>query len=170
MATIATFLPDLAEADKNVVRDLWDRLSQLPGGKAIFSRVIGMAAPYTSTIGAKAVELRPGYCKVVMADRRAVRNHLRCVHAIALANLVEVTGNLALAYSLPDDGRFIIAGMSMEYVKKARGRITGVCECPIVDTSERREHEIHVELFDPGGDVVVRGTLRSLVGPKKKRD
>ncbi len=127
MATITSkLLPDITETDRNVIRELWDRLSKLPGGKALFSRLLGVAAPYTGTIGAKVVELRDGYCKAVMEDRRAVRNHLRCVHAIALANLVEVTGNVALAYSLPDDGRFIIAGMSLEYVKKARGRITGI--------------------------------------------
>jgi acyl-coenzyme A thioesterase PaaI-like protein len=170
MATVASFLPDIAEADRNVVREMWDRLSTLPGGKAIFSKLIGRAAPYTGTINAKVVELRRGYAKVVMDDRRAVRNHLRCVHAIALANLVEVTGNIALAYTLPDDGRFIISGMSLEYLKKARGRITGVCEMPVIDSSERKEHEIHVQLLDEGGDVVVRGTLLSLVGPKKRRD
>ena len=78
-----------------------------------------------TTIGAVVRELGDGYSKVTLADRRAVRNHLSCVHAVALANLVELTGNMALAYSLPDDARFIVAGMRLDYVKKARGTITG---------------------------------------------
>ena len=68
--------------------------------------------------------LRAGYAEVVMQDKRAVRNHLDCVHAIALANLAELAGNVALAYSLPDDARFIVSGIEIEYVKKARGTIT----------------------------------------------
>jgi len=151
----------------NVVRDVWNRLSRLPGGKRLFSRIIGRAAPYTATMGAVVRELRTGYAKVTLADRRAVRNHLSCVHAVALANLVELTGNVALAYSLPDDARFIVAGMSLDYVKKARGTITGECSIAPIESSARREYEVPVTLRDSSGDIVVNGTLRTLVGPKK---
>jgi acyl-coenzyme A thioesterase PaaI-like protein len=170
MSTMAArLLPDLAEADKNVIRELWDRLSSLPGGKRLFSRAVGRAAPYTGTIGAQVEELERGRSRVTMRDRRSVRNHLRCVHAIALANLAELTGNVAVAYTLPDDARFIVAGMELDYVKKARGTITGVCSCPIIDSSEEREYLIEVELLNEASDVVTRATLRTLVGPKKKR-
>jgi acyl-coenzyme A thioesterase PaaI-like protein len=170
MSTMAArFLPDPAEADKNVIRELWDRFSVLPGGKRLFSRAVGRAAPYTGTIRAQVEELERGRSRVTMRDRRPVRNHLRCVHAIALANLAELTGNVAVAYTLPDDARFIVAGMELDYVKKARGTITGICSCPIIDSSEEREYLIEVELLDDASEVVTRATLRTLVGPKKKR-
>src|SRR5690606_37562499 len=108
-----------------------------------------------------------GYAKVSMRDRKAVRNHLDCVHAIALLNLAELTGNLALSYTLPDDARFIVAGMSIDYVKKARGTIFGECRVPPVESSERREYEVFVELKNLSGEVVATSTLRTLVGPKK---
>ena len=155
------------ESSTNVLRAGWDRLSPLPGGKILFTRLIGRLARYTGTIGARVEELREGYAKVLMPDRPQVRNHLACVHAIALANLVELTGNLALAYSLPDDARFIVAGIGLDYVKKARGTITGECHCPLVDSSARREYHVRVLLMDETGDVVVEGTLRTLVGPKE---
>jgi acyl-coenzyme A thioesterase PaaI-like protein len=164
-------MPKLAidiEADGNPIRDLWNRLSRVPGGRTLFSRLVGMAAPYTGTIGAKVVELERGRAVVTMRDRRPVRNHLRSVHAVALANLAELTGNVALAYSMPDDARFIVAGMDLDYVKKARGTITGRCECPIPETADRVEYAVPVTLHDPSGDVVVRATLRTLVGPKKR--
>ena len=109
----------------NFVKSLWDRLSAIPGGKSIFSRLVGQAAPYTGSMGAHVVELGRGHARVELPDRRRVRNHLDCVHAIALTNLAELTGNAAMAYSLPDDARFIVAGLSIEYKKKARGTITG---------------------------------------------
>lgn len=169
MASVAQRLvPSLVDGKKNFVRDMWDRLHGLPGGKAVFSRMIGTVAPYTGTINATIQELRPGYARLTMEDKRNVRNHLRCVHAVALANLVELTGNVALAYSLPDDARFIPTGMSIEWIKKSRGRITGLCECPIVDSTEERDYDVPVVLKNEAGETVVTGTLKTRVGPKPK--
>ncbi len=157
------------DTDRNVVRDLWDKLSPVPGGKRVFSHMVGRAAPYTGTIRARVVQLERGHSRVQMQDRPGLRNHLRSVHAVALANLVELTGNLALVYSMPDDARFIVAGMELDYVKKARGTIEGRCDCPVPENNERREYLVPVTLHDPSGEVVVRGTLRTLVGPKPGR-
>ncbi|MFO0613243.1 MAG: DUF4442 domain-containing protein [Polyangiaceae bacterium] len=166
--TLSRFNPrTLASSDRNVVRELWDLLSPLPGGKLVFSRAIGLAAAYTSTIDAKVDMVRRGYAEVRLTDKPAVRNHLQSIHAVALVNLAELTGNLALAYTLPDDARFIVAGISIEYLKKARGTIRGICECPLVTTSERREYPIEVSMRNTAGEEVARATLRSLVGPKK---
>ncbi len=74
---------------------------------------------------------------------------------------------MALAYSLPDDARFIVAGLSIEYLHKARGRITAVSRCPVPETNERREYEVPVSMRDAQGREVARVVLRSLVGPKK---
>ena len=59
----------------------------------------------------------------------------------------------------PDDARFIVAGMSIEYLKKARGTITGVCECPVVTTSERQEYQVPVSLRNASGEEVATATL-----------
>ena len=155
------------ESKTNFIRVAWDRLERVPGGKLLYSRMVGRLAPYTGSMGAVVQELSEGYSRVTLADRRAVRNHLSCIHAVALANLVEMTGNLALGYSLPDDARFIVAGMGLDYVKKARGTITGECRTPAIDSSAKQECQIRVTLRDEGGDVVVEGTLRTLVGPKQ---
>ena len=167
---VTTFLRAEAlttETKTNVVRAAWDRLEKIPGGRHVFSRLIGRLAPYTGTLGARVRELGDGYARVTLDDRKAVRNHLSCVHAVALANLVELTGNLALAYSLPDDARFIVSGMSLDYVKKARGTITGECRIPPIQSSMRNEYDVPVTLKDPSGEVVVNGMLRTLVGPKR---
>jgi acyl-coenzyme A thioesterase PaaI-like protein len=157
------------ESRGNFLKTTWDSLEKVPGGRRVFSGLIGRAAAYTGTIGAVVTDLRPGYARVEMRDRPSVRNHLRSVHAIALTNLAELTGNVAMGYSLPDDARFIVAGLSIEYVAKGRGTIVGECHAPIVRTSERREYEIVVVMRDLSDTVVARATLRTLVGPKKAR-
>jgi len=153
-------------AERNIVRSLWDKLQNLPGGKLVFSKLIGRAAPYTGSIGAHVQELRPGFCRAVLHDKPSLRNHLDCVHAVALVNLAEVTGNLALSYSLPDDARFIVAGLSIEYIKKSRGTITGTCTTPTIATSVRQEYPVEVVLFDSSDDIVAKAKLQTLVGPK----
>jgi acyl-coenzyme A thioesterase PaaI-like protein len=155
------------DGNRNLIRQAWDLMHGLPGGKVLFSKLVGRMAPYTGTIGALVVRLRPGQAEVQMADKRGVRNHLDCVHAIALANLAELAGNVALAYSLPDDGRFIVSGMEIEYLKKARGMITAVGESPVPRTSVRAQYDVAVSLRDASGEEVARAILHSLVGPKK---
>ena len=155
--------------ETNAIRSGWDLLAPLPFGKKIFSRAVGRGAPYTGTIGAEVLELRPGYALVELRDRPHVRNHLSCVHAIALANLAEVTGNLALGYSLPNDARFIVAGLQMEYLTKARGTLRASSEVAPIATNVKTEYDLRVEIRDASGAVVTRATLNTLVGPKTKR-
>jgi uncharacterized protein (TIGR00369 family) len=169
VSTTLSKLVPTTDGPTNMIRESWDKLRPIPGGSRLFSRLVGMMAPYTGTIDAHVVDLRAGFAEVRLRDRRAVRNHLGSVHAVALANLAELTGNVALAYGLPDDGRFIVAKMTIEYLKKARGTLRGQCEAPVPETSERREYEVPVEILDESGDVVVRAILHSLVGPKPQR-
>ena len=154
------------DGNRNLIRLAWDTLSGMPGGKSVFSKLVGRMAPYSGTIGATVTVLRAGYAEVQMADRRAVRNHLDCVHAIALANLGELAGNVALAYSLPDGARFIVSGMEIEYLKKARGTITAAGEPPVPRTSVRAQYDVPVTLRDTSGETVAKVILHSLVGPK----
>lgn len=164
----ADLLPFVSEMRQgNPVRSMWDRLSAIPGGRAIFSKLLGWWAPYTGTIKPRVAELREGYARVEMADRRAVRNHLDSIHAMALVNLAEVASGLSVTYSLPDDYRGILVGFDIDYTKKARGRLTaeGDVVVPSFD-GERREVEVPVVTRDEDGEVVTEATARWLIGPK----
>ena len=168
MAFVDRFTARLSRLDgsRNLLRDMWNLLSGMPGGKRVFSRLLGRLAPYSGTIHATVTVLRAGYAEVQMHDRRSVRNHLDCVHAIALANLAELAGNVALMYSLPDDARFIVSGLDIEYTKKARGTITAVGEPPVPRSAARARYDVPVTLRDDRGEQVARAVLHSLVGPK----
>ena len=152
---------------KNWIRDAWDQLHPLPGGKLVFSKAINRFVPYTGTIDARVDELQRGSSTVRLRDQKAVRNHLGSIHAIALANLAELAGNLALIYSMPDDARFIVAGFTIEYEKKARGTIIANGQCLPVETNERMEHQVDVTLRNESEENVAVAKLRTLVGPKK---
>lgn len=142
----------------------WQRLSSLPGGRHLFSFMVGRFAPYTGSIGALVTDIRPGFATVEMRDRRRVRNHLNSIHAIALMNLGEVTTGLALLSGLKPGVRGIITGLSIEYFKKARGRLVSVAETIQPEVKDDIEHEVHADIKDRSGDVVARCTAKWRLG------
>lgn len=123
----------------------WKRLSGLPGGIWFFSRAVGFLIPYTGSIRPRVEEARPGFARVSMPDRRAVRNHLHSLHAVALVNLGEFTTGIATHFAMADDDRAILTNISAEYLRKARGRITATATL-----------EQNAPLYGP---IVVKATL-----------
>ena len=143
----------------------WNRLQGRPGGGFLFRIFIKLFVPYTGTIRPRVIALEPGYAKASFRDRRRVRNHLRSVHAIALANLGELATGLAVATGLPDDARGIPTNLSIEYHKKARGTITAECRCEVERSNVERDVHAEAALTDPSGDRVATVTARWRIGP-----
>jgi acyl-coenzyme A thioesterase PaaI-like protein len=158
-------MPPSNAAPGQRILTLWNRLSPLPGGRTAFSIILGRMAPYTGTIGARCRELRPGYSRWELRDRRKVRNHLSSVHAVALVNLAEVTSGTAMLVSLPPTVRGIVTGLGIEYLKKARGVLVAECRCEIGTVSGKREEAIPATVRDADGDVVARAEVRWLLSP-----
>ncbi|PYP47584.1 MAG: DUF4442 domain-containing protein [Gemmatimonadetes bacterium] len=143
----------------------WERLASLPGGKRLFSWLLWWLVPYTGSVRPQVLELRPGYAKVRMADRRAVRNHLNSIHAVALANLAEVTSGLAVTTGLPAQARGIPIRLSIAYLKKARGTLTAEARCEIPDASREAEYDFESVISNATGEVVARAAVRWRIGP-----
>lgn len=147
------------------LRQQWTRLAPLPGGKTLFSLLLGRMTPYSGTIGARVAELAPGFCRVTLRDRRRVRNHLGSIHAMALANVAEMASGLAVLVGLPAGIQGILTGFSITYLKKARGLLTAECRAERLDVQEPQDYEAQVTVSDPQGDVVARATARWRLRP-----
>jgi len=144
-------------SDSHTLRQ-WNSFQRLPAGRSLFSFFARIQVPYTGTIRARVEELRPGYARVSMPDRRKVRNHLRSVHAVALTNLAEMTGNLALMAAQGPSARWIITSFETRFLKKARGRITAECTLEGFDPNAPGDYEGRVILKDASGGIVAEAT------------
>lgn len=147
----------------------WSRLETLPAGRYLFSLALGWLVPYTGTIRARVEELRPGYARLAMADRRRVRNHLKSVHAVALLNLGEVASGLAVFSVLSADMRGILTEIRAQYLKKARGRLIARAEFrapELAEDDEDRTCEVEARIEDSSGDTVTIVRATWLIGYK----
>lgn len=148
---------------------MWQRLHALPGGAWLFSRLLGFWVPYSGTLAARVLELSPGRVKLALRDRRRVRNHLNSVHAMALANLGEMASGLSLITALPPGILAIVTQLSIEYIKKARGRLIaeGRATAPATIVADI-DHMVHAEIYDSSNEVVARVAVRWRLRPKTR--
>lgn len=149
---------------ESIVMEKWIRARGSKLGRWLFSRGVGRFAPYTGTIGARIEVLEPGRSKATMRDRKAVRNHLNSIHAVALANLTELTGSLAIIASMQPNTRMIPIRLETEYHKKARGMLTAEGSCELPEPGFEGTFEGNVVIRDAGADEVARGRVTVVIG------
>lgn len=138
----------------------WRRLSSKPAGRWLFSRMVGRMAPYTGSMGARVEELEPGRAVVTLRDRRAVRNHLRSIHAIALANLGELASGLAASAAMPPGVRGIPVEIRIEYLHKARGTLTATGTARLPEITKPTSAEVYADIRNVENESVARVTVR----------
>jgi acyl-coenzyme A thioesterase PaaI-like protein len=143
----------------------WKRLEHRPGGKWLFGRILKAGIPYTATVQPRVLAVEPGFARVEIDDRRRVRNHLSSIHAIASANVGELTGGLAMTATLPPDVRSILTAIHVEYKKKARGRLTAECRCEVPPVTEPMDYQVTSEVMDASGTVVATVTASWKLAP-----
>ncbi len=159
----------MARANPSPGRQLllqWERLSRLPLGHRLFSWVVGRTAPYTGSVGGVFTDIRPGFARVELRDRRAIRNHLASIHAVALVNVAEMTSGVALMTALPEGVRGIVTGLSIDYLKKARGTLVAVTTAAAPAAVDAPvTHEVTCDITDTAGDLVARCVVHWRLSP-----
>ena len=146
---------------------LWNRLGHSVAGRCLFNFLLARAVPYSGSIKANVLSLLPGRVLIALKDRRAIRNHLNSIHAIALANLGELASGMAMLSAIPAETRAIVVNLEIEYLKKARGRLIAEGTAnPPDEITEAVTTIVEAEIKDAEGDVVSRLKVHWLLSPQ----
>lgn len=152
--------------DAHRVVKMWNKFGHSAAGRKLFNFMLGRTVPYSGTIKAEVLTLGDGKVTIAMNDRRSVRNHLRSIHAIALANLGELASGMAMFSKIPNSTRAIVVDLDIKYLKKARGRLiaTGIANPPDVIIEPTRSI-VEAEIKDASGDIVATINVHWLLSP-----
>jgi acyl-coenzyme A thioesterase PaaI-like protein len=145
---------------------LWQKCRNLPFGAQLFGMALRFSVPYTGALGPRVLQLEPGFARVALDDRRGVRNHLDSIHALALANLGEFASGAAMTTALSADIRSIVTGLTVEYVKKARGTVIAEARVTVPQVHGDVERDVRAEIRDGAGDMVSVITVRWKLSPR----
>lgn len=148
----------------NQIYQYWQWLEKKPLGRWLFNQLIPFINPYTGALKARILEIDRGYSRLELNDRRAIRNHLNSIHAIALTNMGEFTSGIALISLFTDNMRGIPKEINIEFIKKARGRLIAECKTSLPDFESELEHTVTAEIKDGENDLVARVNVKWLLG------
>ena len=145
---------------------LYQRFSNFPLGKFFFSKAVAIKAPYFWTIHPLITDMRPGYCRVEIKDRRSIQNHFGTIHAGALCTLSELVGGLAVEASIAPSLRWIPREMSVQYIMKAKGSLVGECsfEPSLLQPGDMK---LPLEVKDQSETIVLKAEIIFYISKRK---
>jgi hypothetical protein len=116
--------------------------------RALLSRILSIAVPFNSPHRLRIMEMGMGYAKVKLPFIRSNRNHVKSVHACALATLCEFTCGIAVMTILSSDKfRIVLKSLHMEYQYRGRGDL--FCEYRLDPQAFIKEHSSLLESGEP---------------------
>lgn len=145
----------------NRVLDLYRRADRVPVvGRGAFSLAFALKAPYFLTIAPTVLELRPHFARVRVRKWWGVHNHIGTVHAIAVANGLELAMGALAEATIPPGWRWLPKGMELEYLAKSTSTLSAIAETDPTDWAQPGEVAVRVRAEREDGTVVVAGRIR----------
>lgn len=148
---------------------LWKTLGGSGFGRWLVTKIVCVKAPYFSSIKPRFDTIEPGRVEVSFDKRRAVLNHIKTVHAIAMCNAAELAGGTCLDVSLSADFRWIPVEMKVRYQKMAKTNLKAVCKVEDYRWDKEQDVIMPVGVFDTDGNEVFHADITMRISKKKGR-
>ena len=94
----------------------------------LISKLLGSVVPLVGTAGLRFEEITSERVVVSIRNRRPVQNHIKGVHAAAMALLAETATGFCVGMNLPDDKLPLIKTMKVDYLKRSVGNMKAVAQ------------------------------------------
>ncbi|MDF0605413.1 DUF4442 domain-containing protein [Neisseriaceae bacterium TC5R-5] len=138
-----------------------------------FSLLFGRYVPFLATAGLRFDEVGPQQLIVSIRNRRKVQNHIKGVHAAAMALLAETATGFVVAMNMPDDKLMLLKSMQVNYTKRSQGQMRAVAhlsseQVQLMHETDKGEVLVPVCVTDESGESPIECQMLWAWIPKKR--
>lgn len=150
-------------------------LASLPNSLRVraTSLMFGTVVPFVGTSGLRYEELAAHRVVVSVRNRRKVQNHIKGVHAAAMALLAETATGFVVGMNLSDDKLPLIKSLHVDYTRRSVGDMRAVAtltdeQIALIHREPKGEVTVPVIVTDESGQEPVQCTMVWAWVPKKR--
>ncbi|TCP11206.1 acyl-coenzyme A thioesterase PaaI-like protein [Crenobacter luteus] len=92
----------------------------------ILTRLFARLVPFLGTASLRFDRVTPHQVVVSIRNRRKVQNHIKGVHAAAMALLAETATGFVVGMNVPDDKLMLLKSMRVNYQRRSQGDMRAV--------------------------------------------
>ncbi len=151
------------------------RFQGLPSGLRswLTSFMLGNVVPMVGSAGLRFEEISNERVVVTIRNRRKVQNHIKGVHAAAMALLAETATGFCVGMNVPDDKLPLIKTLKVDYLKRAQGDMKAVAQLRPdqihqIQTQDKGEVTVPVSITDESGAEPIQCEMVWAWVPKKR--
>jgi len=128
---------------------------------------------FAGTGGIKFVELEEGRAVLTIRNQRKVQNHIRGIHAAAMALLAETATGAVLGMTIPDTHIPLLKTMHVDYVRRARGGLRAEAMLPAemrqrVLSEDKGDFAVPIRVTDEEGQEPIKCQMVWAWVPRKR--
>ena len=139
----------------------------------LINQLFGRFVPFLNTAGLMFEEVSSTKLSVSIRNRRKVQNHIKGIHATAMALLGETATGFIVVLNLPDDKLPLLKSMNIRYTKRSHGDMRATAQLSDEDilsikTQDKGELLVPVKVVDETGEEPIQCEFVWAWVPKKK--
>jgi len=140
----------------------------------LVSFLLGNIVPMVGSARLRFEEVGTDCVVVTIRNRRRVQNHIKGVHAAAMALLAETATGFCVGMNLPDDKLPLIKTLKVDYLKRAQGDMKAVArlrpeQIQQILTQEKGEVTVPVTITDESGQEPIACEMVWAWVPKQRK-
>ena len=140
----------------------------------LWSKAFGRVVPMVGTANIRYLEVDKDHVTVRIENQRNMQNHIKGVHAAAMALLAETATGFLTALHVPDDRIVLIKSLHVDYLKVAQGGLTATAtlsadQQKLIADQEKGELLIPVTVIDDSGNEPIQCRMLWAWLPNRKK-
>ncbi|EKB32577.1 DUF4442 domain-containing protein [Acinetobacter baumannii] len=150
--------------------------SKFPKGirSTLWSKAFGRIVPMVGTANIRYLEVDVNHVTVRLENQKNMQNHIKGVHAAAMALLAETATGFLTGLHIPDNRILLIKSLHVDYLKVVEGGLTATATLSTEQQKYIADHEkgelvIPVTVIDDAGNETIQCQMLWAWLPKRKK-